>query len=134
MTNGMSRRNVGLVPFGFTRACADGVAARLIDANETVVYAAWYWRHKPTGRDNGPAYRGPAPDGIAVWTSRRVLLIALRFTWAAYWIAEADVVREYPTGEALPVLVTSGRPYDSATIHGETLWFMHDCVPSGFTF
>src|SRR4029453_9517724 len=84
------KRNVGLVPFGFTRACADRIATRLIDTAEVVVYAAWYWWLKPIDRDNGrPAYRGPAPDGIAVWTSRRVLLIALRFTWGRYWIAAA---------------------------------------------
>jgi hypothetical protein len=133
MTRGVwPKRNVGLVPFGFTRASADGIAARLIDANESEVYAAWFWRIAPIDRGKGPAAVRPVPDGIAVWTSRRVLLIGLRFTWRAYWIAEADVVRTYPSGEALPVLVNSGRGFDSATIHGEALWFTHDCVPSGF--
>ena len=68
-----------------------------------------------------------------MWTSRGVLVVALRFAWGMYWIAEAHLVRHYPPGEALPVLVTSGHAYDSARIHGETFWFSHDCVPSGFT-
>jgi hypothetical protein len=126
------KRNVGLVAFGFTRASADRIAARLIDTDEVVVYAAWYWCLEPIDGDKGPAYKGPTPDGIAVWTSRGVLLIAVRFTWGMYWIAEAHVVRRYPAGEALPVLVTAGGTYDSATIHGETFWFGHGCVPSGF--
>ena len=96
------------------------------------MYAAWYWWLEPTDRDKGPAYKGPPPDGIAVWTSRGVRLIALRFTWGKYWIAAAHLMRKYPSGEALPVLGTSGRSYDSATIHGETFWFAHDCVPPGF--
>jgi hypothetical protein len=127
-------RNVGLVPFGFTRAWADRIGARLIDSTESALYAAWYWRFDPSNRDDrGPVSRGPVPDGIAVWTSRRVLLIALRFAWAKFRIAEAEVVGTYPTGVALPVLVSSGSFYDSATIHGETFWFVHDCVPSGFS-
>ena len=127
------KRNVGLVPFAFTRAGAGRIAARLIAPADTMLHAAWYWWRKPIdGVNERPAYTRPAPDGIAVWTSRGVLVIALRFTWGKHWIADAYVVRRYPSGEALPVLVTSEGPYDSATIHGETLWFAHGCVPSGF--
>jgi hypothetical protein len=129
------RRNVGLVPFGFTRASAVRVAAHLIDDSEDEVYAAWYWQVDPivrVVRDDIPVHKGPLPDGIAVWTSRRVLLIALRFTGGGYWIADADLERVYPTGEPLPELLSSGPHYDAAEMHGETLWFAHDCVPSHF--
>jgi hypothetical protein len=67
-----------------------------------------------------------------MWTSRRVLLISLRFAWGDCWVAEANVEHEYPIGEPLPVLVSSGLSYDAAMIHGEPLLFAHDCVPSGF--
>jgi hypothetical protein len=126
-------RNVGLVPFGFTRASADRIALRLMDDSESFVYAAWFWGQHPSLRDaGGPARKRPVPDGITVWTSRRVLLIALRFTWGTYWIAEARVVHAYPTGEPLPEPVTSGTGYDAVTIHGEIYWFAHGCVPSEF--
>jgi hypothetical protein len=126
------KRNVGLVPFGFTRACADRIADHLIDDSESEVYAAWYWHADPMLRDERNPYKGPPPDGIAVWTSRRVLLVSLRFALGDYWIADADLEHEYPTGEPLPELVTSGPSYDAAMVHGVPLWFAHDCVPSGF--
>jgi hypothetical protein len=127
------KRNVGLVPFGFTRACADRIATHLIDDFEAEVYAAWYWHVDPNLRDERNPYKGPLPDGIAVWTSRRLLLISLRFGLGSFWITDAAVEHEYPTGEPLPVLVTSGRPYDVAMIHGVPLWFAHGCVPAGFS-
>jgi hypothetical protein len=126
-------RNVGVVPFGFTPASADRIALRLTEAKEAVDYATWYWWPEPIEHDDRPASKGPAPSGIVLWTSRGVLVVALRFTWGMYWIAEAHVVRRYAAGEPLPVLVTSGPSYDSATIHGEPFWFAHDTVPPGFT-
>ena len=128
----MPKQNVGFIPFGFTRSSAVRIAVPLVETTESVVYAAWFWRFKPS--DNGqPAEKGPAPHGMAVWTSRRSLLIALRVTWAKYWIAEARLVRAFPSGEPLPVLETVGTCYDSAAFHGKVLWFAHDCVPSAFT-
>jgi hypothetical protein len=123
--------NVGLV-LGFTPTRAERIADRLTDDSEAAVYAAWYWHVDPLLHDKRNPHKGPPPDGIAVWTSRRVLLISLRFAWGDYWIAEANVEHEYPIGEQLPVLVSSGLSYDAAMIHGEPLWFAHDCVPSHF--
>jgi hypothetical protein len=127
------KRNVGLVPFGFTRASAERTALHLVDYTESEIYAAWYWTVNPRLRDlDHPAHKRPVPDGIAVWTSRRVLLIELEFTWGTHWITEARVVHEFPTGEPLPVSVTSGTDYDCATIHGELYWFVHGRAPSQF--
>jgi len=125
------KRNVGLVLFGFTPASADRTALRLAEANEAVEYAAWYWWPEPIERDDRLVLKGPPPSGIILWTSRGVLVVALRFTWGTYWIAEAYVVRRYAAGEALPVLLTSGYAYDSATVHREAFWFAHNTVPPG---
>jgi len=131
----LPKRNVGFIPFGFTRASAARIAHLLIETSESLVHAAWFWRFKPVDHVNGqPAEKGPAPHGIVVWTSRRVLLIALRVTWGKYWIAAAHLVRAFPSGEPLPRLATVGRTYDSAAVHGKILWFAHDCVPSTFSW
>ena len=124
------QRNVGPLPFRFTGESAHWIARRLADPHEPVGYAAWYWSREPIERDNRFTRSAAPPDGIVMWTSRAVRVVALKFTWGNYWIAEAHLMRNYPPGEPLPELVTPGHAYDAATIHGETFWFPHDSVPS----